>query len=94
MSYIWFNSVLEASGKILNYESVSNLYGRTSFDKKGAQEIQKIITESNPLHKKGTGNSAATFLSMPGNMVIVDSKQKDAVKSALGDISWFEDFMK
>ena len=70
------------------------MYGRTSFEKKAAQEIQKIIIEANPLHKKSTGNSAATFLSMPGTMAVVDSKNEEAVKHAMGDISWFEDFMK
>ena len=94
MSYIWFNSVLEASGKILNFESVSNMYGRTSFDKKGAQQIQKIIIEANPLHKKDTTHSASTFLSLPGTFETVDLNDNKAGNKTLGDTSWFEEFMK
>lgn len=94
MSYIWFQSVLEAMGKKINYESISNMYGRTVFDKKGGEAINNLIAKANPLIKPGTGNSAATFLSMPGSLKIIESDNKEAVKQAMGDTSWFEEFMK
>lgn len=94
MAYIWFNAVLEALGKRLNYESISNIYGN-SF----AKDSAKIVQAANPLMKHdGTGNSAQTFLSMPNKLVVIESGNKDQQKAqaeqALGDISWFEDFLK
>ena len=97
MSYVWFQAILETAGKILNFESVSNMYGRTSFEKKGAQEIQKIIMESNPLHKKGVGNAAQTLINMPSKMTIVESGKKEAqlkqAEKTMGDTSWFADML-
>ncbi len=93
MSYIWFNAVLESCGKILNYESVSNMYGRTSFDKKSAKEIQKIIMEANPMHKKGWKPNTG-IQGLMGNIKVVETKSTDMTKQALakqlGDISWAE----
>lgn len=94
MSYVFFQDVLAALGKRINFESVSNLYGRTVFDKKGGQAITEAIEKANPLYKSSQSNSANTFLSMGGSMVIVNADQKDAAKKTLGDISWFEEFIK
>lgn len=98
MAYIWFNAVLESLGKRINFESVSNMYGRTSFDKKSAQEIQKLIIEANPLHKKGgTGNAAQTLINMPSKMVIVESGDRDTqlkqAEKKMGDMSWIKEFL-
>lgn len=94
MAYIWFNKVLEALGKRLNYESVSNLYGN-SF----AKDAAKLIQAANPLIKQGSGgkSSAQTLMSMPSKMTIVQGPaemQKAQVEKTMGDISWFEEFLK
>lgn len=96
MSYIFFNAVLEALGKKLNFESVSNMYGKTVFDKKGGDAINKMIAAANPLSKPSTTNSAATLLSMPGTMAIIESgaNREEQARKALGDTSWFEEFLK
>jgi hypothetical protein len=96
MSYIFFNDVLEALGKKINFESISNLYGRTVFDKKGGDGISKAIQAANPLTKINTKNSAATLLSMPGALTIIESgeHQKEQATKALGDMSWFEEYLK
>lgn len=94
MTYIFFQDVLAALGKRINFESISNMYGKTVFDKKGGEAINKMIAKANPLVKESATNSAATFLSMPGNMVIIEADQKEAAKKAIGDTSWFEEFMK
>ena len=92
MSYIWFNKVLEALGKRLNYESISNLYGN-SF----AKDAAKIIQAANPLIKEGSGgkNSAMALMAMPSKLTIVEGPaSKQQMEKALGDTSWFEEFMK
>lgn len=94
MSYIWFNDVLAALGKRINFESISNMYGRTVFDKKGGDAINKAIANANPLTKENVHSSAAAFLSMPGTLTTVQLGQDSAAKKALGDISWFEEYMK
>lgn len=94
MSYIFFQDVLAALGKKLNFESISNMYGKTVFDKKGGDAINKMIAKANPLVKESTTNSAATLLSMPGQMAIIDLANKEEATKKLGDMSWFQDFMK
>ena len=86
--------MLSALGKRLNFESISNMYGKTVFDKKGGDAINKMIAKANPLVKESTSNSAATLLSMPGAMAVIDMNDKEGAKKAMGDMSWFEDFMK
>lgn len=95
MSYLFFQDVLEALGKKVNFESISNMYGKTVFGKKDGQAISKMIQEANPLTKQSATNSAATLMSMPGSMIIVenDTEKKEASKK-LGDMSWFEEYMK
>jgi hypothetical protein len=95
MSYVFFQDVLDALGKKVNFESISNMYGRTVFGKKDGQTITKMIQEANPLSKPSTINSAATLLSMPGSLVIVENdKEKEQASKKLGDMSWFEEYMK
>ncbi len=88
MAYIWFNSVLEALGKRINYESISNLYGN-SF----AKDSAKIVQAANPLLKNG-GKPDTGVMGLMGQIKIVDTKSKEASKKALrqqlGDISWAE----
>ena len=91
MAYIWFNSVLEALGKRLNYESLSNLYGNAF-----AKDSSKIVQAANPLVKPHVGGSAQTLLAMPSKMTIIDGSvenQKEAMEKTMGDISWFEEFI-
>jgi len=94
MSYIFFQNVLEALGKKLNFESISNMYGKTVFDKKGGEAINKMIAQANPLTKPSTTNSAAILMSMPGSMAVIDSGNKEQASKALGDMSWFEEYLK
>ena len=96
MSYIFFQDVLEALGKRINFESISNMYGKTVFDKKGGDAINNMIAKANPLTKPSTTNSAAMMLSMPGQIAIIESgdNQKAKAQEKLGDMSWFEDMLK
>ncbi len=94
MPYIWFNSVLQALGKRINFESISNMYGRTVFDKKGGEAINKAIAHANPLVKENVHNSAAAFLGMPGTLTTVKLDQKEKANKTMGDISWFEEYLK
>ena len=91
MAYVWFNLVLEALGKRLNYESVSNLYGN-SF----AKDAGKHIQAANPLLKNG-GRTDAGIMGLMGQIKIIkasDSTTADAARKAveaeLGDVSWAE----
>lgn len=98
MSYVFFQAVLEQLGKKCHYESISNMYGRTAFDKKSGEAINKMIAQADPFTKVSTTNSAATLLSMPGAMTVIESGSKeDQMKQAqktMGDTSWFEEFLK
>ena len=96
MNYIFFQAVLAALGKRINFESLSNMYGRTVFDKKDGQNINKMIAQANPLSKPSTTNSALTLMGMGGNMKIIEAgtNQKEKIEEALGDISWFEEYLK
>lgn len=86
MSYIWFQSVLAALGKRLNFESLSNLYGNAF-----AKDAGKIVPAANPLVKNG-GKVNTGVMGLMGNIKIIDSKSKEvkqaAIKQQLGDISW------
>ena len=93
MTYVWFNLVLEALGKRINYESVSNLYGN-SF----AKDASKIISSANPLLKHG-GASSSGVMGLMGKIQIIDATksskeaQHKAEKKILGDTSWAEGLM-
>ena len=69
------------------------MYGRTSFDKKSNDAINNIIAQANPLFKPSTKNSAQTFLSMPGTMSIIESGNKTQANKAMGDTSWFDEYI-
>lgn len=88
MAYVWFNLVLEALGKKLNYESISNLYGN-SF----AKDSAKIIQGCNPLLKTGSSKGSPDgIMSLAGQIKIVEAKSKEEktalASNMLGDISW------
>ena len=95
MSYVWFNLVLEALGKRLNYSSISNLYGN-SF----AKDAAKLVQQAYPLSKHNA--SASNIGSMIGmtKFTTIDIKDKKRSTEALGkalggdkDASWFEEFL-
>jgi len=93
MTYIWFNLVLEALGKRINFESISNLYGN-SF----AKDASKVIQGANPLFKAG-GSSGSGVMGLMGKIQIIDATksskeaQQRAEKKILGDTSWAEGLM-
>lgn len=93
MTYVWFNLVLEALGKRINFESVSNLYGNAF-----AKDAGKLIVGANPLLKNG-GASSAGVMGLMGNIQIIDATksskeaQMKAEKKILGDTSWAEGLM-
>ena len=88
MAYIWFNLVLEALGKRLNYEAISNIYGN-SF----AKDASKIVSSANPLIKNGITHGGSV-MDLPGKIAIVENKSnmttKQAAEAKLGDLSWAE----
>lgn len=88
MTYIWFQSVLEALGKRINFESISNIYGN-SF----AKDSAKIVQSSNPLLKNG-GKTNTGVMGLMGQIKVIESKDKNMAQQALtkqlGDISWAE----
>ena len=91
MSYVWFNLVLEALGKRLNFESISNVYGN-SF----AKDAAKIVQGANPLVKNG-GRSNAGIMGLMGQIKIIKPTETlstdaitEAVEAELGDVSWAE----
>lgn len=95
MSYAFFQDVLEALGKKVNFESISNMYGKTVFGKKDGQAITKMIQEANPFTKPSTTNSASAILGMGGNITIIETDdQKKSAEKTLGDMSWFEEYLK
>lgn len=98
MSYVFFQNVLDALGKKLNYECVSNMLGRTVLDKKAGDSINKIVDQANPLSKPSTSNSASVLMAMPSTMTVIKSGSKDQqmkkVQDQMGDTSWFEDYIK
>lgn len=93
MTYVWFNLVLEALGKRINFESISNLYGN-SF----AKDAGKIIPAANPLLKNG-GAPNTGVMGLIGEIQVIDATksskeaQKRAEKKILGDTSWAEGLM-
>jgi len=86
MSYVWFQSVLAALGKRINFESLSNLYGNAF-----AKDAGKLVPAANPLLKNG-GKVNTGVMGLMGNIKIIEAKSKEtkeaALKKQLGDISW------
>ena len=92
MSYVWFQSVLSALGKRLNYESISNLYGN-SF----AKDAATAIGAAYPLSKNG-GAVNSGVMGLIGQIKMVDATKDSAAarkaeEKALGDLSWAEGLM-
>lgn len=82
MSIPFFDSVLSALGRRLNYESISNLYGN-SFCK----DANRYIQEANPLLKQKSMNSS--FASLIGKAAIITTDDaKNVLTEKFGDISW------
>ena len=89
MAYIWFNSVLEALGKRINYESISNIYGN-SF----AKDSAKIVQAANPLLKDG-GKVNTGVAGLAGQIKVIKADNKEAAKKAVqnelgSDLDWAE----
>ena len=86
MSYIWFQAVLAALGKKINFESISNLYGNAF-----AKDAGKIVPAANPL-LKNEGKVNTGVMGLMGQIKVVEAKtdesKKAALKKQLGDISW------
>lgn len=87
MSIPFFNDVLAALGRRLNYETISNLYGN-SFCK----DAGKYIAEANPLvkHKKNQG-----FIDLLSKVKITKQTTKKETMAKVneslgGDVSWAE----
>ena len=89
MAYIWFNSVLEALGKRINYESVSCMLGN-SF----AKDAYKIVQAANPLLKDGGKPANTGVMGLVGQIKVIETKSKEskerALRDQLGNISWAE----
>ena len=79
MPYIWFQAVLAALGKRINFESISNIYGN-SF----AKDSAKIVQAANPLLKNG-GKSSAGIASLAGSIKVIKANDKEAAKTAVQD---------
>ncbi len=88
MSYNWFNNVLGALGKRINFESISNIYGNAF-----AKDSAKVVQAANPLLKSGK-SSGTGVMGLTGQIKIIDTKSNNDAKQALakqfGDISWAE----
>lgn len=88
MSIPFFNNVLVALGRRLNYDSISNLYGN-SFCK----DAGKYIAEANPLVKPRKVSKG--FVDLLSKAVITKKTTKKETQEAInaslgGDVSWAE----
>lgn len=94
MSIPFFNSVLSAIGRKLNYDSVSNLYGN-SFCKDAGKYIQDAFPLA-PVKKINSGMvnmlSRATIIKMDTENT--DVAAKELGKKLGGDISWAEGLLE
>ena len=90
MSIPFFNSVLSAIGRKLNYDSVSNLYGN-SFCKDAGKYIQEAYPLA-PIKKVSSGImnmlSSATIIKMDTENT--DIATQEIGKKLGGDVSWAE----
>lgn len=98
MSYVWFNEVLAALGKRLQFESLSSLYGNSFF-----KDANKIITQANPLYVKQS--HGPNISQIRGDTAIIDlskatQKQggqeivKRTINKQVGNVSWALNFLK
>lgn len=87
MSIPFFNNVLSAIGRRLNYESVSNLYGN-SFCK----DAGKYIQEAYPLTKLKKISSGMISAFAQATIIKANNNNKaettKALSKDLGDLSW------
>ena len=91
MPYIWFSLVLEALGKKLNYESLSNLLGNAF-----AKDAAKLVSAANPLTagKRSGGGAGAAFAQMAGSIKTYKAKDKNLFEEAgspLSSIGWINE---
>ena len=89
MTYIWFNLVLEALGKRINYDSISNILGNAF-----AKDAGKLVQAAHPLLKSGGGSS--NIMALGGKIKIIDAAHDkeagvQAAQEKLGDLSWAGD---
>lgn len=94
MSIPFFNSVLSAIGRKLNYDSVSNLYGN-SFCK----EAGKYIQEAFPLTPAKKINSGMMNMLSQATIIKMDTDNANVATQELGkklggDISWAEGLLE
>ena len=88
MSIPFFNDVLAALGRRLNFESISNLYGN-SFCK----NAQKYISEAHPLaktSKNGVGGFAQLLSKAKISKHMGKVEKEEALMQTLGDVTWAE----
>lgn len=90
MSIPFFNSVLSAIGRKLNYDSVSNLYGN-SFCK----DAGKYIQDAYPLAPVKKVSSGMLNMLSQATIIKADAGSTEAVTKELGkklggDIDWAE----
>ena len=89
MSYVWFQAILGALGKKLNFESVSNLLGNAF-----AKDAGKVVAAANPLVKEGGSSNPRGVLGLMGQIKVINTSDKNAQKKSaeaqLGDLSWAE----
>ena len=94
MSIPFFQSVLAAIGRKLNYDSVSNLYGN-SFCKDAGKYIQDAYPLS-PVKKVSSGMvnmlSQATIIKM--DTTNTEAATQELGKKLGGDISWAEGLLE
>lgn len=83
MSIPFFESILHALGRRVNYDAISN-YAGNSF----AKDAWKMIQEANPLTKPQKMNTG--FLDMISGVKVVNSKKiSEGIASGdLSDIDW------
>jgi len=90
MSIPFFNSVLSAIGRRLNYESVSNLYGN-SFCK----DAGKYIQDAYPLSPAKKISSGMVNVLSQATIIKMDTSDSATAMKAIGnqlgdDVSWAE----
>lgn len=87
MSIPFFNDVLAALGRRLNYEAISNLYGNSFCKDSG-----KYVADANPLVKPHKNKG---FIELLSKAVITKHTTKAETQKAVneslgGDVSWAE----
>ena len=94
MSIPFFNNVLSAIGRRLNYESVSNLYGN-SFCK----DAGKYIQDAYPLAPAKKISSGMVNMLSQATIIKVENDDSGAAVAAVGkqlggDVSWAEGLLE